>query len=164
MVNPTDWRDRERRAKGRGGDSVSSRSREDRTVRSRSQVLLKSVTHPDTQIRAGLHGYAFWQVSGCFDALTSTFRNAPSALKRRISLLLTDPRWFRHSGEVVALIARRVRSRWRSSWPRLLPYFYQNAICRADSLDAPDAVDAQSRRSRSKHVLLQGSSQLGRLA
>jgi hypothetical protein len=41
------------------------------------------VTHGDTRIHAGLHGHAFWQVSGCFDALTSTFRNAPSALTRR---------------------------------------------------------------------------------
>jgi hypothetical protein len=50
-----------------------------------SQVRAKSVTYRDTLVLAGLHGYAFWQVSGCFEALTSTFRIVPSALTRRSS-------------------------------------------------------------------------------
>jgi hypothetical protein len=47
------------------------------------QVLLKSVTHRNTRVPGGRHGYAFSQVGGPFEALTSTFRNAPCALTRR---------------------------------------------------------------------------------
>jgi hypothetical protein len=67
--------------------SSSAKSLSEMELKRASQVRAKSVTYRDTRVLAGLHGYAFSQVSSCFEALTSTFRNAPSALSAVAALI-----------------------------------------------------------------------------